>query len=335
MNYTRCRTIGRRNVVRLGIGALVALVLAGCRGGDATEGPPRTIPRRASVSAGGLNVAFPEEAPALEQIRTATVHKGTALIAVIAPARIVASIDGHSEEGGHEILFDSPDVTSLYSQYRQSEANVLRTAKNLARISDMYQSQTATAKDLNEAENDAATARAIMSEYKGKLRGLGFNPGELEKAKPGTVWLMCDVAETQLRDVQQGEQVRIQFNALPGRTVIGREEAIGEVIDPVTRTVKVRVSAPNAGGELLPAMFARVDFGDPVPGVVSLPTSAIVTVEGNDYVFVATSPVNFQRRAVTLLSSGADQAIVLRGLEDGESVVSSGAMLLKGLSFGY
>ncbi len=335
MKTTPRRSLAQAGVLRLSVAALIAMGIAGCRGGEAVEGSDHAVPRRATVSEAGGIIAFPEGSPALERIRIMTVHKGTTTIPVIAPARVVASIGGGSGDGGLEILFDSPDVTSLFSQYRQSKANVLRTSKNLSRVSEMYQSQAATGKDLNDAENEAAAARAVMSECRGKLRALGFNPTELEKAAPGMVWIMCDVAETQLRDVQQGENVRIQFNALPGRTVIGREEAIGDVIDPVTRTVKVRVSAPNRGGELLPAMFARVDFGDPVSGVVSVPTTAVVTVEGNDYVFIAASPREFRRRAVTLLSSGADQAIVLKGLDDGENIVSGGSMLLKGLSFGY
>jgi len=164
---------------------------------------------------------------------------------------------------------------------------------------------------------------------------LGLAPAELGTATPGTVWLISDVTEEQLHEVQKGERVNIAFQAFPGAPVSGRAEAIGDVVDPATRTVKVRITAPNPKGRILPGMFARVDFGDPTSGVVPLPASAVVTVEGKDYVFVESSPGEFQRRRVLLVSSDANRVIVGKGLDNGERVVTSGAMLLKGLSFGY
>jgi multidrug efflux pump subunit AcrA (membrane-fusion protein) len=263
------------------------------------------------------------------------VEKRTATIPVIAPARVVASIVPGLSSTDRIVMFDSPDVTSLYSQYRQSSANVARASKNLSRIKDMFQNQAATAKDLNDAENDAATGKAAMAESESKLRGLGYNPPEFNTVPPGTAWLMCDVPESQLNEVQRGEDVPIQLASFPDGKFRGRADAIGEVVDPVTRTVKVRVSMPNPRGRILPGMFARVDFGDPISGIVLFPASGVVTVEGADYAFIQLNDSEFVRRRITIGSSGAKDVIVLKGLSDGERVVTDGAMLLKGLSFGY
>jgi multidrug efflux pump subunit AcrA (membrane-fusion protein) len=312
--------------------ALLCLI-AGCTKNDAELQSSANV--RAAVSNEGNHISFPQGAPGLATIESKEIHKGEALVSVIAPARVVASIGPSVPGDGRMVLFESPDVTTLYSQYQQSKANQERTSKNLARVKDMYANQTATAKDLTEAENDAATARTVMNEFEGKLRAYGFQPSELENARQNSVWLISDVTEAQLKDVDKGESVDVFFTAFPDKKFEGKAEAIGEVVDPVTRTVKVRVSLSNPANRFLPGMFARIDFGDPVSGVYVLPLSSVVTVEGKDYVFVQTSPGVFERRSLTVRSSTMKEVIAVSGIADGDRVVTAGAMLLKGLSFGY
>ncbi len=287
------------------------------------------------VTENGERITLSPDSPGLAQIGVDTLRAGNATISVISPARVVASISAGLATKGRIVLFESPDVTSLYSQYSQSRSNIDRTGKNLARVKEMYASQTANARDLNEAEAEATNARTAMAESEAKLRALGFNPVELDAVTPGTVWLICDVPESQLREVQKGEDIPIVFSAFPESVIHGRADAIGDVVDPVTRTVKVRASAANPHGRILPGMFARVDFGDPIQDVVVIPLAAIVTVEGIDYVFVRDAQGSFHRRPVTLASSGEREAVVSKGIANGDQVVVRGAMLLKGLSFGY
>jgi multidrug efflux pump subunit AcrA (membrane-fusion protein) len=135
--------------------------------------------------------------------------------------------------------------------------------------------------------------------------------------------------------VQKGEDVDIVFSSYPDKKFIGRATSLGDAIDPVTRSIKVRVTMPNPGIKFVPGMFAKVDFGDPIPSVVLLPLSSVVTVDGRDYAFVETSPGTYERREIVTATSNATQVIVLKGITENEKVVSSGAMLLKGLSFGF
>ncbi len=319
----------------LAMGAVLAGMTPGCHDSSAVDDPPLTAQKRAAVSTDGTTITFPPESPGLRQVATTKVHRGTAMISMIAPARIVASIVPAEAPGDKIVLFESPDVTSLYSSYRQAKSNAALTAKNLLRVKDMYDNQAATAKDLNQAESDAANARAALAEFEAKMRALGFNPAELDRVASGTVWLICDVPESELHEVQRGETVRITFSAFPGKTFHGRADAVGDIVDPATRTVKVRVSMPNPHRTLLPGMFARVDFGEPSSNAVLVPLEALVTVDARDFVFVETSPGQFVRRQVTLATPTATEVAVLDGVRDGDSVVTSGAMLLKGLSFGY
>ncbi len=315
-----------------------SVLLCGLLAGGCTEKPPgEGAPGdegRAVITDDGRTITFPQGSPALAQFGVSGVKKGRATISVVAPARIVASIPAAA---GKErvVLFESPDITSLYSSYRQSRSNADRANRNLVRIQDMFDNQAATGKDLNEAENDAATARASMAEMEGRLRALGFNPGEFDGVPVNTVWVIADVPETDLNQVHHGEPATITFNSYPDAAYSGRAEAIGDIVDPVTRTVKVRVSVPNREGKLLPGMFARAEFGEEHSSAIILPLAAVVTVEGKDHVFVEPAPGVFQRRDVTIVNSTRLEVVVLKGIADDEQVVTKGTMLLKGLSFGY
>lgn len=299
------------------------------------NGDSEAAAKKGIVSQGGKVITFADGSPGLTQIQTSEAKRGRATISAIAPARVVASISTSVSSNDKLILFEAPDVTSLYSSYRQAKVNAERAAKTLARVKDMFVNQGVTATDLTNAETDAATSRATMSEMEGRLRTLGFNPVELERVPANSIWLMCDVAETQLDEVQKGEEVDVVFSSKPDKKFIGRATAVGDVIDPMTRTVKVRVSMLNPGGKFLCGMFARVDFGDPQDGLMLLPNSALIAIEEKNYVFVETAPHRFERREVIVKNTNTGDVVVLKGLDSGERVVTTGAMLLKGLSFGF
>ncbi|MGA9406606.1 MAG: efflux RND transporter periplasmic adaptor subunit [Bacteroidota bacterium] len=324
-----------RNLILLLSILLMTLQSTGCQEKSDANSIAQESSAKPVISDDGTTIRFPVETTGLRQIQTTEAREGTALVSVIAPARVVATILPAVTLSRNIILFESPDITTLYSQYRQSSSNVELTSKNLVHVKEMYNNQGATARDLNQAETDAANARASMGEMEGKLRAFGFNPAELESVKMQTAWLMSDVPETELHKVEKGENVVIVFSSFPDKKFIGKAAAIGDIVDPVTRTVKVRVTLQNPNGRLLPGMFARVDFSYPQHDVILLPLNAIVTVDANDYAFVQTAEREFSRRKVTISNANELNAVVLDGISVGEKVVTSGTMLLKGLSFGY
>ncbi len=314
---------------------LAGFIENGCTNSNAKDESKFLIPQKASVSSNGDIITFPQNSPGLNEFRTTQVKKTSAVISVMAPGRVVATFSSAGANIGKIVLFDSPDITSLYSQYKQNKASYQLAAKNLSRTKEMFANQAATEKDMNQAENDLETAHAAMVEMDVRLRAVGFNPDEIESISSNYAWIMADVPELQIHQIRKGESVKIKFDAYPDKIFTGKADAIGDILDPNTRTVKVRVIIPNFAGKFIPGMFAQVDFGNPISSAFILPLSSIVTVEGQNYLFVKTNPDVFERRQVITANSDPEQMIVLSGIQEGEKVVTSGAMLLKGLSFGY
>ncbi|MBK6606052.1 MAG: efflux RND transporter periplasmic adaptor subunit [Leptospiraceae bacterium] len=294
--------------------------------------PPKNY--RPVITEEGVRIKFDPESPGLTQIKVSKFGEGEGFISIAAPSRVIASIST-SVSGGRIVLFESPDINGIYASYQVSKTSLIRSTKNLNRVQDMFKNQVATQKDIIEAEAAVNSAQAETSEFEGKLRALGFNPSELQFVNSNLVWLICDIPETNMSVVKKGKDVKVHFASFPELTLKGKADAIGDNVDPLTRTVKVRVSIPNKEGKFKPGMFAKVEFGDEVKDIAVIPFTSVITVEGHAYVFVQTTPGEFVRRPVVLGNSGSDNVSIVQGLIPGEEVVTGGAMLLKGLSFGY
>jgi hypothetical protein len=320
---------------RAGAVLSVLVVASACTRSEARSTRPSEHSSRPVVSEQGARIAFAAGGAGIPHLASTTVRSGTTTIAVSAPARVVASIATSVNGRDPVVLFEQPEAASTWSQYRQARVALARATTHMERVRDMYEHLAATAQDVTDAETDVATARAACYEHEAHLRALGFDPRDLEAVRASTAWLMAEVPEAELREVRQGGEVMVHLSSFPDAPVRGRAQAMGDVVDPVTRTVKVRVAVPNAQRRLLPGMYARVMFGDPRESVLVLPAGAVVTVEERQYVFVRTAQNMFERREVSLQRAGADSLIVRTGLADGDEVVTRGAMLLKGLSFGY
>ena len=292
--------------------------------------------KKPQVEDNGRIINFFEESPALGLLKSQKVMSASSVISMTAPARVVAATTSKSSDGQNKLLFESSDLASIFSDFEQGLVSHDRASRNLKRTREMFDTQAATAKDLSDAEHDVATARALLNASDGKLRAVGLNPTDLVNTNKPTAWLISDVPESQMKEVEKGESVNAQFSAYPNDMIQGQVDAIGDTVDSVLRSVKVRVKLPNPTNKLRPGMFAKVDFGAIHDSVIKISTGAVVTVEGQTYAFIKLSEGKFERRQITLIDGGSDKdVLILSGIKEGDEVVYDGAMLLKGISFGF
>jgi cobalt-zinc-cadmium efflux system membrane fusion protein len=144
------------------------------------------------------------------------------------------------------------------------------------------------------------------------------------------LWVLAEVHEKDIPRVQLGLPVELQVTPYPDEIFRGVIMHVGEVIEPATRTVKVRTEVPNPDGRLKPEMFATIQIATTAEErVLTIPAMAVQKDKGKDIVFVQSAPARFEPREVAIGVPMEGRVPVLKGLAEGEQIVTKGAFALK------
>jgi multidrug efflux pump subunit AcrA (membrane-fusion protein) len=177
--------------------------------------------------------------------------------------------------------------------------------------------------------------KSSLIEEETMLKLGGFSTEALRRAKPNMVWVISEIADNQISKVRPGEHCKVTFSSFPNEIFDGKIDDIGDVVDNVTRLLKLRISIVNPDRRLKAGMFGAAKFGLKEGKFLTVPIEALVTVQGKNYVFVKKSRLEFERRLITIGQQANNHIIVFDGIVEHENVVVKGTMQLKGLSFGY
>lgn len=145
-----------------------------------------------------------------------------------------------------------------------------------------------------------------------------------------TVWILADVYERDLAKLRRDAVVTVRVETYPERTFTGQVSYVSDLIDPDTRTAKVRAVLPNRDGALKLDMFARVSVPTREQREATVvPAVAVQMIDNKPVVFVRQSATRFERRDVTLGASAGGVVEVLDGVKPGDTVVADGSFYLK------
>jgi Cu(I)/Ag(I) efflux system membrane fusion protein len=149
-----------------------------------------------------------------------------------------------------------------------------------------------------------------------------------------SVWAVFDAYEADVPYLKTGDQVEYSLQTLPGKTFTGRISFIDPVLDPATRTVRVRVETPNPRLELKPEMYAdafvRTSSGQQADELV-VPKTVVLWTGSRSVVYVKLPDIDapvFKMRVVELGPSLGEEYIILSGLYEGEEVVTHGTFVV-------
>jgi membrane fusion protein, heavy metal efflux system len=177
----------------------------------------------------------------------------------------------------------------------------------------------------------APIAGEVVQRY--AMLGQNVDPTEpiLRIADLSRLWVELDVYERDLANVAVGDKVDISSETYPGRSFPGTVAYVNAVVDVVTRTAQVRIEVANPERLLRPGQFvrARLSTRGTSDKVISVPRRAVLQVEGQPTVFVARSETTFLPMAVQTGRTSGDLVEVVRGLSEGDVVVTDGAFVLK------
>jgi Cu(I)/Ag(I) efflux system membrane fusion protein len=142
------------------------------------------------------------------------------------------------------------------------------------------------------------------------------------------VWVMADAYESDLGRVHKGMAATLTLPALPNRIFRGHVDFVDPVLDPQSRTAKLRIQMKNPKGELRPEMYGDVVLdGKPHQGLL-LPADAVLQSGTRNVVFLALGEGKLQPREVKLGQRSGDDLEITSGLNEGDRVATRAAFLL-------
>jgi len=178
----------------------------------------------------------------------------------------------------------------------------------------------------------------VFAPFDGRVLSRSITRGELlelggklfEVADLSSVWAVAHVPERDVSLVDESRTVDILVPAYPDRVFQGTVEHTSDVLDPATRTMRVRIVVPNPDRKLKPEMFATVRIPLTQPdGSLHIDTDAVQREGRETFVFVRTGPQQFERRPIRVGEENGDRILVLDGLREYDEVVTEGAFTLK------
>jgi cobalt-zinc-cadmium efflux system membrane fusion protein len=268
-------------------------------------------------------------------------------------------------------VLSSREVAAAVADHLASHKDLELSEKTFAMTKDLFEHQAASRISLQQSENDLAKARAKVAQTEEVLRVLGFDDAALENgaalpsriairapisgtviertitsgqfvgsenaplmtlADLATVWVQADVFERDLHSIAAGQKADVTTAAYPEDHFSAQVARIGTVVDPQTRTAKMRFVVANPGFRLKPGMFTTAALQLPLQSAaLTVPATAMFVENGRSYAYVQAEKNTFVRREIDTLPGNGDRLRVTRGLTIGDRVVTDGVLLLRAL----
>jgi membrane fusion protein, heavy metal efflux system len=249
----------------------------------------------------------------------------------------------------------SADLAGTFSDYQKAVADERLSKRAIDRAQLLLSHGAAAQKDFEQAEDTEQKAQFDVQNAEQHIRILGGDPAhpssliELRAPVAGTiveqnisgfegvksldnspnlftiadlsqVWVVCDVFENDLGQVHLGDLAEARLNAFPERTFHGKISDISRVLDPNTRSAKVRIVLANPEGVLRPGMYAVASFRSrKLQRHVVIPSTAVMRLQDRDWVFRKEGAQTVRQIEVQILGETPDG---MHEIQDG--AISSG-----------
>lgn len=244
----------------------------------------------------------------------------------------------------HDLAQDLYENKALpLKDLKQAENELTKARAEFRRAKERLLSLRVPAEELEKPlERQKITSRFEMkSPLTGTVVERNVTPGQSIGGDSGLVvftvadldvlQVVADVYERDLAMVKKGQAAKLSVEAYPEVRFPATVASVGDVVDPTSRTIKLRASVNNADHRLKPEMFARlqIQVGNDTP-LLLIPREAVLEVNGKQFVYVVKGPDRYAKQAVKVSAISSDRVRVLEGLKLGQRIVIKGAVLIKG-----
>jgi membrane fusion protein (multidrug efflux system) len=294
----------------------------------------------------------------IETVGSLRAWRGTDLSTEVAGLVRAVKFRSGQAVGAGDVLFElNADAERAQLETMQAAADLARTT--LARDRDQLAAHAVSQATIDNDEADlkgklaqveqqraVVEKKLIRAPFAGRTGITTVNPGQYLNAGDKVVTLQSidtlyvdfNVPQRELGRVALGADITIRVDAWPQRDFEGKVTAINSAVDTGTRNVQVEATVRNPKHELLPGMFARVGL---LVGsrerFLTVPQAALAFNPYGATVFVAetgkndkgVSTLTAKQVFVTTGATRGDQVAILKGLQEGDVVVTSGQLKLK------
>lgn len=144
------------------------------------------------------------------------------------------------------------------------------------------------------------------------------------------VWVYANVYEADISKIKEGYDAKITTISYPDKTFTGKIQTIGKMLDPQSKAMQVRISLPNTEQLLKPEMFAKVVVSNEEgTTALNIPTSALISQDGKNYVVLYNGPSDIKIAEVHLIKTvGSRTFICSGGVNRGQKLVVKNQLLI-------
>jgi len=267
-------------------------------------------------------------------------------------------------QGQRLAILNSPDYMAAQSDFTKAKSALLLARRNWDRQKDLLEHKIAAQREVEQAQKDFEAAQSDLENATARLRTFGLDPERDKLGQPleiyspisgrvidltatqgefrndsntpmmivadlSTVWLTANVQEKDIRHLAKGQEVEAVSAAYPGEVLRGKVLFIGDLLDPETRSIKVRVAFPNPEGRFKPGMFLTMNFRGYPERMITVPTSSVVQIGGSSFVFEKVKPWTLAPREVVPGEQRGERIVIKRGLSAGSTVLAKEGVLFQ------
>ena len=254
-------------------------------------------------------------------------------------------------------LNDASDVAQLNSLKAMADLAKIINERDRQQLAiqaiskNVFDTSKADAKS-KQAQVEQQTAlvakKNLKAPFSGRVGIVMINPGQYVNSGDKLVTLQTldpifvdfNLPQSNAEQIQVGQEIVVTTDAFKDASFTGKITAVSPKVDTNTRNIQVEAQLANPDKKILPGMFANVNIkvGDQVK-LLTLPQTAVTYNPYGSTIFIAkptgkkdkqgNPELEAQQVFVTTGTTRGDQVAILKGVEEGATVVTSGQLKLK------
>ncbi len=300
----------------------------------------------------GVIVAPVERKPIVDEVEALGTLKANESVEIT--STVTELVTGVYFEDGQRVdkgdLLVEMDAAEERAELLEEQSTLEEAQRQLERAQPLVKQGVTSEATLDQRQREASTARArikaiesriaqrsVTAPFDGVLGLRNISVGSL--AQPGTLITTIDddsvmkldfsVPAVYLPTIEPGVKIEARSRAFPEKIFQGTVSSIDSRIDPVTRAILVRALIDNEDRLLRPGLLMRVVLQKNPRESLIVPEEALIPEGNQNFVLVVVEGEKgktVERRKVELGERRTGEAEILSGLEEGEQVVTHGAI---------